>query len=131
MQVLSSPALTLASLAWTDKMHELAITEAIIETAVPIAKKQGAKRILEIHLEIGAMSGIVPDCISYYLGEVTKGTIAEGAKLISTIRPVQIECSCGYKGSIPDRSSICPECRGTDFKVQSGGEYFIDHLVVE
>lgn len=112
-------------------MHELAITESIIETAAPIAKKQGAKRILEIHLSLGAMSGIVPSCIEYYFDEISKDTIAEGAKIVCEIRPVTIKCSCGYEGSISERSVICPACQGTSYKVTGGGEYFIDHLVVE
>ena len=48
-------------------MHELAITEAIVRSAVPKAQAAGAKRILTIKLKLGALSDIVPSYIEYYL----------------------------------------------------------------
>ena len=44
-------------------MHEMAITEGIMEAAVPAAQAQGAKKILEIRLKIGELSGVIPECI--------------------------------------------------------------------
>ena len=61
-------------------MHELAITEGIIQAAVPEALKHGAKRVLEIRLKIGELSGVIPECIQYYFDIASKGTIAENAK---------------------------------------------------
>ena len=67
-------------------MHELAITEGIISAAVPEAEKHGAKRILKIHLKIGELSGVLPECIQYYFDIASRGTIAEKALLSDTFK---------------------------------------------
>ena len=113
-------------------MHELAITEGIVETAIPAAQSGGAERILEIRLKIGELSGVFPEYIEEYLQVVTKGTIAEGAKLKVEKIPVSIICgSCDFEGPIDRKNAKCPDCAGTDFKITGGREYYVDSLEVE
>ena len=113
-------------------MHELAITEGIIEAAVPEAERHGAKKILEIRLKIGEMSGVLPECIQEYFNIASRGTIAEGARLSVEKIPITIKCaSCGYNGEIPKRKIRCPECDSADIKLMSGREYSVDSLEVE
>ena len=113
-------------------MHELAITEGIIEAAVPEAERQGAKKILEIRLKIGELSGVLPECIQEYFNIASKGTIAEGARLKVEKIPITIECrNCGYMGEIKKPRIHCPECDSWDFSLKSGREYFVDSLEVE
>lgn len=113
-------------------MHELAITEGIIRAAVPEAEKYGAKRILEIRLKIGELSGVLPECIQYYFDIASRGTIAENALLTIEKIPVSIACpDCGYSGSVDRRRIICPGCGGTSFKITGGKEYFVDSLEAE
>ena len=73
-------------------MHELAITEGILETAIPEAEKAGAKKILSIRLKIGQYSGIIDECVQYYFGEIAKGTIAEGAVIKTETIPNSWDC---------------------------------------
>lgn len=113
-------------------MHELAITEGIIGIAVPEAEKHGAKRILEIRLKIGELSGVVPECIQYYFDIASQGTIAENAKITVEKIPVTIRClDCGFEGAIERRKIRCGECGSTNFRLLGGKEYFVDSLEVE
>ncbi len=113
-------------------MHELAITEGIMEAAVPAAQQAGAKKILEIRLKIGELSGVFPECIREYFDVISKGTIAEGAVLKVEKIPVSIKCpDCGFEGVIDRKKIRCPECGGIDFKITAGREYFVDSLEVE
>lgn len=113
-------------------MHELAITEGIIRAAVPEAKKHGARRILEIHLKIGELSGVLPECIQYYFDIASRGTIAENARLTVEKIPVTISCpDCGYAGIVDMKKIRCPQCEGTNFKLTGGKEYFVDSLEAE
>jgi len=113
-------------------MHELAITEGIMEAAIPAAQEAGAKRILEIRLKIGELSGVFPECIREYLQIVSKGTIAEGAVLKVEKIPVAIRCErCGFEGVIDRKKIRCPECGSIDFRITAGREYFVDSLEVE
>jgi len=113
-------------------MHELAITEGIFEAAVPEALKHGAKRILEIRLKIGVLSGVIPECIEEYFNMISAGTIAEGAKIKVEYIPVSIECrQCGYKGGIDRYKKRCPHCESRDIKITGGREYYVDSLEVQ
>ena len=42
-------------------MHELPVTQAILDTAVAAAQQAGGQRILAIDLVIGELSGIVDE----------------------------------------------------------------------
>ena len=44
-------------------MHELSITQSIVNIAVETAKEHNVKKIREIHLRIGEYSGIVSQCV--------------------------------------------------------------------
>ena len=61
-------------------MHELSITEHLLEDCIRNAEENHASRIRVIHLCIGQLRGIVPDCIQIYLDMLSEGTIAEGAQ---------------------------------------------------
>ena len=113
-------------------MHELAITEGIMEAAIPAAKEAGAKKILEIRLKIGELSGVIPECVYEYFKMLSVGTIAEGAKISVETIPAGIRCeNCGYEGTIDRKKIRCPKCGGIHFKIISGREYYVDSLEAE
>ena len=113
-------------------MHELAITESIIEAAVSAAEKNGAEKILEIRLRIGEISGIVPDCILEYFDLASRGTIAEGAEIFFEKIPATISCrDCGYDGVISRGSYTCPQCGSAAFSLTGGREFYVESLKVE
>ena len=113
-------------------MHELAITEGIIDAAVPEAIRHGATRILEIRLKIGELSGVFPQYIQECFDIASAGTIAEGAKLVVERIPVSIRCEdCGFEGVIDRKKIRCPQCGGSALKIIGGREYYVDSLEVE
>ena len=113
-------------------MHELAITENILKTALPKAEESGAKRILEVRLKIGELSGVVPECVQYYFDLIAKGTIAEGARIISESVPVRIVCrDCGYEGGIDRKHNRCPVCESKSFSITGGRDFYVDSLLAE
>ena len=48
-------------------MHELSITEHLLEYCLTKAAEQNAVKIRSVRLCIGALKGIVPECIQTYL----------------------------------------------------------------
>ncbi len=113
-------------------MHELALTEGILQIVREQAEKNGFERVLEISLRVGEYSGIVPECLLEFFPIVSRGTVAEGAEL--AIRPVAAAFSCfdcGYEGPIPRRTACCPRCGGTAIRMTAGREFYVENLKVE
>ena len=63
------------------KMHELSVTESILNIVLKHAQENGAEKVLTIGLKIGELSELVGECIQHYFDYLSKGTIAEGAVL--------------------------------------------------
>lgn len=113
-------------------MHELALTERMLELALTAAEQNGAERILRINIRLGVLSGVIPSCVEYYFRLQSKGTIAEGAELSMTAESLRIRCrACGQE-SASDRTLLaCPVCGSEDFQLLSGREYYVESLVAE
>lgn len=81
-------------------MHELAVTRAVLEQAVAQAKACSAKRVISVNLVIGEAASVVPECINFYFGLLSEGTIAAGARLTCRRTPVRIRCpKCGRESA--------------------------------
>jgi len=59
-------------------MHELSISQGIVES-VSDAVPDG--RVLAVTVEIGRLTGIVPDAVRFCFDECARGTRLEGARL--------------------------------------------------
>ena len=47
-------------------MHELAVTQGILDIAVAEAEKSGKRKVTQINIKLGVFSGMVPQCIQEY-----------------------------------------------------------------
>lgn len=114
-------------------MHELPVTESIVRIAVEEAERHKAKKINEIRIKVGELSGLVPECIQYYFDIISSGTITEGAQLKIYKIPITMKCSsCGFVGETKDfTDNKCPGCMSTQMKMVGGNEFYIDSLEVE
>ena len=113
-------------------MHELALTEGIINIVESEQEKSGFRRVLEIRLRIGEYSGVVPSCIREFFPIAAKGTAAENAVLELEQVPAVFECfDCGYKGPLQKGLDCCPQCGSTAIRMVAGREFYVDSLKVE
>jgi hydrogenase nickel incorporation protein HypA/HybF len=62
-------------------MHELGITEQMVNVALEQASKFGIGKITKINLILGQMSGISSESVQLYFDSLSKGTPAQGAEL--------------------------------------------------
>ena len=113
-------------------MHELPVTENILEIALRHAEQANAARISDIYIVIGRLSSIIDDSIQFYWDIVSKDTIAEGAMLhFKRIEP-ELECQeCGRKYSPEGLMMPCPNCGSARVKVVTGNEFFLESIQVE
>lgn len=77
-------------------MHELAITQAILDTALRHAEQAQVATIRALHLRLGELSGLAPDSIRFYFELISQGTCAHGAQLHFERFPPRAKCrACG------------------------------------
>ncbi len=113
-------------------MHELAVTESILNIATKHAHQSNAKRVTDIHLVIGDLSSIVDDSVQFYWDMITKDTICENARLHFERIPARLQCKdCGHQFTIEDGLQPCPQCGSFRVKVISGEEFMVDSLEIE
>jgi hydrogenase nickel incorporation protein HypA/HybF len=113
-------------------MHELAVTESILEIAVRHAKQQNAARITELFIVMGEWSSTVDDSVQFYWDMLSENTIAQGAKLHFKRIPTELLCkNCGHTYHPTSRSLPCPQCQSAQIKVKTGEEFYLEAIEVE
>ncbi|HEY4691448.1 MAG TPA: hydrogenase maturation nickel metallochaperone HypA [Anaerolineae bacterium] len=113
-------------------MHELAITESILEIALRHAREAGAERITDVHLVIGNLSSIVDDSVQFYWDIVAAGTPAEGARLHFRRVPIEISClDCGSRFTPGTDDLACPACHGNRIQIVAGEEFYLEAIDVD
>jgi hydrogenase nickel incorporation protein HypA/HybF len=113
-------------------MHELGITQGILDMAITRAKEAESKKVLQINLVIGEASSIVDDCIQFYFDFASKETLAEGAKLNFTRIPLQMKCrDCGNTFNPEKESWACPQCQKWDVELIRGTEFYMESIEVD
>ena len=114
-------------------MHELAITQNVLDIAVEKAREASAARVTGINLVIGDMASVVDDSVQFYFDFVSKETIAAGASLKFQRIPLKLRCrKCGREfGPEAGAPWTCPQCTEWDAEVLAGQEFYIESIEVE
>jgi hydrogenase nickel incorporation protein HypA/HybF len=113
-------------------MHELAVTENIINVVTRHAEAAGAQRVVRIHLVIGELASIVDDCIQFYFDFMSRDTIMNEAKLVFERVPITLRCqACQHEWQPTTGDWVCPNCSAAQAQVVAGREFSIDHIEVE
>lgn len=117
---------------YNDKvMHELSVTESILEIALRHAQESQAKRVLSLYLVVGQLSSIVDDSVQFYWDIISKDTAAEGAILHFKRIPARLLCQdCGHEYT-PSGDLTCPTCHGSHVRVTAGNEFRLEAMDVE
>lgn len=113
-------------------MHELSVTESILEIACKHAEKAQAIKITDIYLVIGRLSSIVDDCISFYWDMISKDTICENAKLHFKRIPAILIClECDEQYTIEEELTPCPNCGSARVRILSGDEFNLESIEIQ
>lgn len=112
-------------------MHELAVTENILELAVRHGEEAGATRVTELHCVIGQLSSIFDDSVQFYWDIISRGTICEGAQLHFDRVPARLRCrECQYEYIIASGLTSCPACGSMRVQVIAGDEFRLDSITI-
>jgi hydrogenase nickel incorporation protein HypA/HybF len=114
------------------EMHELAVTQSILDISLRHALKVDAKRITDINLVIGQFSSIVDDSVQFYWDIIANGTMAQGAALHFNRIPGEMTCgNCGHTFQPTDKTFACPSCSNSVVRITRGDEFRVDSIDVE
>jgi hydrogenase nickel incorporation protein HypA/HybF len=119
-------------------MHEFSISSEIVKTVLDTAEKNNGKKVLSVQLEIGELTLLNIEQVSFWIHGLFKGSVAEGAEVkIKTIK-ARIHCkACGYKGGIRSDQEdsfrhltlqTCPQCNSFQIKVGKGRECILRRI---
>jgi hydrogenase nickel incorporation protein HypA/HybF len=126
-------------------MHELAISQAIIDTAL---RHADGRRLTSVHVRVGSLRQVVPDSLAFYFEIVARDTACDSARL--DLEPVAalLRCpDCGDEwdpappplaghgalpapGLPPVPSFRCPRC-ATPGQVLRGDELEVEWIEVD
>lgn len=113
-------------------MHELSITQSILNIALSSAENANAKKVNKIKITLGEMTGCVPQYIQEYFDIVSEGTIAHKAALEFKRTPAAAKCSeCGRETKIIRFRFRCEHCGSPKLKIISGKEFFVESIDIE
>ena len=113
-------------------MHELAVTESILQIAEKHARQADEKRVTDIHIVIGRLSSIVDESVQFYWDLISKDTLCEKAALHFERKPVKMIClDCSSQFVLEGELAPCPQCQSMRLKVISGEEFWLDSIEIE
>lgn len=113
-------------------MHEMALTEKILNIVLHEAEAHHAKKIKQIGIVLGDLSGVVSDSMAMYFELIAKGTIAEGAVLEFTREKARLYCNQCQSEYIKDPGDfLCPSCGSLGRFTDVGRECTVQNIEVE
>lgn len=119
---------SIAGKRYESDMHELALTQSIVDIVAERARQEGMDAVTRITLELGLAAGIEPAALVFCFDVITSSTIAQGAELVIETIALQARCrscACDFE---PERLvAACPQCgsyassltRGREFRIKS------------
>ncbi len=113
-------------------MHELSTMVRLVNMACEAARKEGSEHISSVEVSVGEMSGIIEYYLRLYFPQASKGTAAEGARLIVHPVPVRVCClECGreYEPKA-ETNRVCPVCGSARGRVIAGRDVVLDSVAL-
>jgi hydrogenase nickel incorporation protein HypA/HybF len=113
-------------------MHELSIAHAVV-SAVVDALPPGQFRVREVHVRIGALSGVVPQALQFAYEVAALDTPVQDAVLLIEELPVVVHCpACDRDVTLASTTSFrCPDCGTPSGDVRQGKEMELARIVYD
>jgi hydrogenase nickel incorporation protein HypA/HybF len=104
-------------------MHEMSIAESVLAIVADTARRGGLAHVSAVRLEIGALAAVETRSLRFCFDSVTRGSVAEGARLVIDELPGAAWCfGCSAPVAIAARTDDCPQCGGARLQVTGGTE---------
>jgi hydrogenase nickel incorporation protein HypA/HybF len=112
-------------------MHELSLSSGMLEIIEKQAIEVGFDLVRVVRLEIGALTCVELDALRFCFESVTRGSVADGARLEIVGVPGEAWCwDCEAVVPLARRGEACERCDGYRLKVRDGEQVRILELEV-
>ena len=114
-------------------MHEFSLMQGILDSVTPVALQNGATRVTGIALEIGIMTQVVDECMTFAFDALTEDDpLYKGAELTMDFVDPKSRClDCGVEFDHDRFHLKCPECGSAATMLLRGKEMHIASIEVE
>jgi hydrogenase nickel incorporation protein HypA/HybF len=113
-------------------MHEMSVAMNIVDIALDTARQNQAKKINQVVLDLGTLSGIMRESLEFCFSSVCAGTIAEGCGFLINTIPAQAICSgCQTEFEADQPVMPCPSCGEMVFEMNGGREMRIRSINID
>jgi hydrogenase nickel incorporation protein HypA/HybF len=113
-------------------MHEMALCEGMVQLIEEEAVRQSFRRVRTVTLEVGALGHVAPEALAFCFEAVSRGTVAEGARLLVERIPGAGWClDCGRTVPLSERFGACPDCGRRHVQMTAGDELRLRDLEVD
>jgi hydrogenase nickel incorporation protein HypA/HybF len=110
-------------------MHEFAICENLLKQVSSIAAEHEGSAVDSIHLQIGPLSGIVPELLRSAFPIAAANTVAAGAQLVIHPAPVRVHCRhCHADSEASPSHLLCAACGDWHTQLLSGDEMLLERV---
>jgi hydrogenase nickel incorporation protein HypA/HybF len=110
-------------------MHELSIAMSIVDMAQEEAERRNV-HVDAVHLELGALAGVVKEALLFSYEIVCDGTLLEGSRLLVKDIPIEVFCpNCNLPKALASMQWFrCPDCGAATSEILHGKELMITAL---
>ncbi|HLF91003.1 MAG TPA: hydrogenase maturation nickel metallochaperone HypA [Anaerolineales bacterium] len=113
-------------------MHELTVTQNLLELAERYGTEAGATRVTDLYLVIGQLSSFVDESLQFYWDMISEGTLCSGAALHFQRVPAWFACQqCGTEYPLERELECCPACNSPRITLLRGDEFRLESIEIE
>ena len=113
-------------------MHELSVAQSILKIAGARAEEAGARKITRIALDIGELTCINSDNLTFVFDVLKKDTLASDSELVIRRIPLEAKCeSCNRTFAVVEYRFSCDTCGSKKVNIVQGNETNLVSLEVE
>lgn len=112
-------------------MHELSLAGGILRVVEDAAAREHFRRVAQLRVEAGALSGVDVHALRFALEACANGTVLQGAEILIDEPPGTAWClRCSTTVQIQTRADPCPLCGGHQIQPTGGSELRVVDLIV-
>ena len=113
-------------------MHELSVCQNLIDQINQIALAHKASRVDKIFLQVGPLSGVLPNLLQTAFPLASAGTLAAGAQLVIHANPITIRCKrCHAQSEVAANHLVCGHCGARQTELVGGDELLLERLEMQ